>query len=191
MSARPAAIFGASLAALLAFAAPARAFEWSRVQGHTSFGYGRLMIGHAPAGSIGLTVGFDYPLRRGLDAGIDLGLFLYGNRNVDRGTLNATVDYATQDVVLFTHWQVHAGPLARVSVGPGLTHVRAELSSSAGGAEFLDLAKDDPAFTAAVDLTFMQHKPAPVRVALVAGSRVAFLPGEDWSQFSVRLGFHY
>ena len=134
-----------ALLVLLGTAAPARAdgFEWSRVQGHVSFGYGRLTVGHAPAGSIGATVGFEHPLRPGLDAGIDLGLYLYGNRTADRGTLNATLDYSSQEVVFFTHWAVARGPVSRVSIGPGLTHARTELSSAAGGAQFLDLAKDE------------------------------------------------
>ncbi len=179
--------------ALAATAAPARAdgFQWSRVQGHASFGYGRLMVGHAPAGSIGVTVGFDHPVRPGLDAGIDVGLYLYGNRTADRGSLNATLDYSAQEVDFFTHWAVPAGPVSRVSIGPGFTHVRTELSSAAGGAQFLDLAKDEVAPSLALDLSVLRRKPGPVRVALVAGYRVAFVDGPDWNQFSVRLGFHY
>ena len=179
--------------ALAATAGPARAdgFEWSRIQGHASFGYGRLTVGHAPAGSIGVTVGFEHPVRPGLDAGIDLGLYLYGNRTADRGTLNATLDYSSQEVVAFTHWAVPFGPLTRVSIGPGLTHARTELSSAAGGAQFLDLAKDEVAPSLALDLSMLRRRPAPVRVALVAGYRVAFVKGPDWNQFSLRLGFHY
>ena len=196
---RPARSFAAALAlaivvsgtALHALPARATAFEWSRVQGHASFGYGRLMIGHSPSGSIGVTVGFEHPVRPGLDAGLDLGIYLYGNRSVDRGSLNATVDYASQDVILFTHWAVPLTPLTRVSVGAGFTHARAELSASAGGGQFLDLAVDRAAPTLAVDLSMLKRRPAPVRVAIVAGFRDAFLPGEDWSQFSLRLGFHY
>lgn len=178
---------------LAAAAGPVRAdgFEWSRIQGHASFGYGRLMVGHAPAGSIGVTVGFEHPVRPGLDAGIDLGIYLYGNRTADRGSLNATLDYSSQEVVFFTHWAVPFGPLTRVSIGPGITHARTELSSAAGGAQFLDLAKDEIAPSLALDLSMLRRKPAPVRVALVAGYRVAFVDGPDWNQFSVRLGFHY
>lgn len=171
--------------------AAAAGFEWSRIQGHTSFGYGRLMVGHAPAGSIGVTVGFEHPVRPGLDAGIDFGLYLYGNRTADRGTLNATLDYSSQEVVFFTHWAVSRGPVSRISIGPGLTHARTELSSAAGGAQFLDLAKDEVAPSLALDLSILRRKPAPVRVAMVAGYRVAFVEGPDWNQFSVRLGFHY
>ncbi|MEO5618655.1 MAG: hypothetical protein ABIS67_12885 [Candidatus Eisenbacteria bacterium] len=180
-----------ALAALTASSIPAGAFEFSRVQGHMTFGYGRLMIGHSPAGSIGLTTGFDHPASSILDVGVDLGLYLYGNRNVDRGSLNATVDYGAFEVIAFTHWKVPAGPISRVSFGPGLTSARAELSSSAGGAAFLDLAVDEVAPTLALDLTAMRRKPGPVRVAAIAGLRSAFLDGEDWHQFSVRFGFHY
>jgi hypothetical protein len=183
----------ATVFALAIVSPPARAdgFEWNRLQGHLSFGYGRLMVGHAPAGSIGVTVGFEHPVRPGLDAGIDLGLYLYGNRTVDRGTLNATLDYSSQEVVFFTHWAVPLGPLSRVSIGPGFTHARTELSSAAGGAQFLDLAKDEVAPSLALDLSMLRRKVAPVRVAMVAGYRVAFVDGPDWNQFSVRVGFHY
>ena len=187
---------GSAFAMLALFGMAARpvsadGFEWSRIQGHASFGYGRLTVGHAPAGSIGVTVGFEHPVRPGLDAGIDLGLYLYGNRTADRGSLNATLDYSSQEIVFFTHWAVPFGPLTRVSIGPGLTHARTELSSAAGGAQFLDLAKDEVAPSLALDLSMLRRKPAPVRVALVAGYRVAFVEGPDWNQFSVRLGFHY
>ena len=178
--------------ALLAFTVlPAHAFEFSKVQGHLSFGYGRLMVGHSPAGSIGLTGGFDHPVTAGLDAGLDLGLYLYGNRTVDRGSLNATLDYGAFELIAFTHWKVPAGPVSRVSFGPGLTSARAELSAAAGGAAFLDLAVSEVAPTLALDLTMMRRKPAPVRIAAIAGLRSAFLDGEDWHQFSVRFGFHY
>ncbi len=185
---------GAAAAALLLAlaAAPARAeFSFSRVQGHLGFGYGRVMIGHAPAGSIGLTAGFDHPVHPRLDLGVDLGFYLYGNRNVERGSLNATVDYGSFEAIAFTHWKVPFGPLSRVSFGPGLTSARAELSASAGGAAFLDLPVDEVAPTLALDLTVMPRRPAPVRVAAIAGWRSAFLEREDWHQFSVRLGFHY
>jgi hypothetical protein len=187
---RPALLLAAALA-IATSPSSARAFEWSRVQAHTTFGYGRLTKSHPTGGSIGLTVGFEHPIRPGLDAGIDLGLYLYGNRTVERGSLNATVDYGTQDIVLFTHWQTKLGPLTRISIGPGLTHARAELSVSAGGAAFLDLAVDELAPTAAVDLTMIRRRPAPVRVGFVAGYRGIFLDEEDWHQFSVRVALHY
>lgn len=189
---RPRALGAAIAAAVLLFTAvPARAFEWSKIDGHASTGYGRLMIAHPTGGSIALTVGFEHPVRKGLAAGLDLGMYLYGSRTVERGTLNATLDYSSQDLVAFSHWEVKLGPLTRISIGPGLTHVRAELSAAAGGAQFLDLARDEVAPTAALDLSMLRRKPAPVRVALVAGVRDAFLKGEDWTQFSLRLGFHY
>jgi hypothetical protein len=180
-----------ALALLAGSAVPAAAFEFSKVQGHLSFGYGRLMVGHSPAGSIGLTGGFEHPVSSVLDAGLDLGLYLYGNRTIDRGSLNATLDYGALELIAFTHWKVPFGPISRVSFGPGLTSARAELSAAAGGAAFLDLAVDEVAPTLALDLTMMRRKPGPVRVALIAGARSAFLDGEDWHQFSVRFGFHY
>lgn len=180
-----------ALVLVAALAAPAGAFQFERVQGHMSFGYGRLMVSHSPAGSIGITVGFDHPASPLLDVGLDLGLYLYGNRTIVRGSLNATLDYSSFDLIAFTHWHVPVGPVTRLSVGPGLTFARADLSAAAGGGAFLDLPVNEVAPTLAVDLTMVKRKPAPVRVALVAGYRAALLHGEDWNQFSVRLGFHY
>jgi len=185
---------GALVAAFVllgAGAAAADGFQFSRIQGHTSFGYGHVMIGHAPAGSIGLTVGFDHPVMPAMDVGLDLGLYLYGNRTVERGSLNATLDYGSLDLIAFTHWKVPLGPISRLSIGPGLTSARAEISAAAGGAAFLDLAVDEVAPTLALDLTAMRRRVAPVRVAAIAGWRSAFLDGEDWHQFSLRFGFHY
>jgi len=166
-------------------------FEFAKVQGHASFGYGHIMVGHSPAGSIGVTVGFEHPAAPNLDLGLDLGLFLYGSRNMERGSLNATLDYSSIDLIAMTHWRVPFGPVSRLSAGAGLASARAELSASAGGAEFLDTAVDDVGPALALDLTVMQRRVSPVRVAAVAGWRSAFLDGEDWHQFSVRLGFHY
>jgi hypothetical protein len=188
---------GAAVPALLAAlalawcAAPASAFEFKKIAGHMEFGYGRLTTGNAPAGSITLGAGVDYPLPARLREGLDLGFYLFGSEGFERGSLNATVDYSAFDLVLFTHWEPVKGPIARISLGPGLTRARAQLSAAAGGASFLDLAINDACPTAALDLTFMKRKPAPVRVALVLSDRYAFRTGEDWHHFSVRLGFHY
>lgn len=187
--------FGLALAAALALATAwpgrAAAFDLHRVNGHLSFGYGRLLVSDPPAGSLNFAGGLDYPLGAGMREGLDLGFYLFGSRSVNRGSLNATVDYSAIDLVAFTHFDLSRGPLARVSLGPGLSHVRAELSTAAGGAMFLDLAASDLVPTAALDLTFMRHKPTPVRIAVVLSARTALRRGEDWNHISARFGFHY
>ena len=177
--------------ALLAFAGPASAFTLSKLGGHLGVGYEKLMISDAPGGSIGFGAGVDYPVASRFHAGVDLGFSFYGTQSVERGSFNANLDYSSVEAIAFLHWTSNWGPLARVSVGPGITHVRAAISTAVGGASFLDLARDENGATAAVDLSFMKQKPAPVRVALIVSGRQVFLPGEDWPHFAIRLGFYY
>jgi hypothetical protein len=192
---RPGAIVRLALIAaiLVAFVAPGRALalELQRVNGHMEFGYGRLVISDPPAGSLTMGAGFDYPITPRFRGGLDLGFYLFGSRSVTRGSLNATLDYSAVDLIAFSHWNVPRGPFSRVSIGPGLTAARAAISTSAGGASFLDLAVSDLAPTAALDLTMMRRKPSPVRIALVLSARSALRRGEDWNHFSARFGFHY
>jgi hypothetical protein len=190
---RRAALAAAAALALgvLAGAGPARAFELDRVAGHLSFGYSGLIIRNAPSGSLAVTGGFDYPLASGFREGIDIAFSLYGSRGFTRGSLDATVDYSSLDLIAFTHWEPARGPFARISLGPGLGRPRAELNAAAGGAQFLDLAVHEMAPAVALDLTVMQRRPAPVRVAFVLGARCIFHSGETWNEVSGRLGFHY
>ena len=190
--ARGAALAGMlALATLLPCARTASAFTLSKVGGHLGVGYERLLISDAPAGSIGFGAGVDYPVADRLHAGVDLGFSFYGTNSVERGSFNANIDYSSVEAIAFLHWDANWGPLARISAGPGITHVRAAISTAVGGASFLDLARDENGTTAAVDLTFMKQKPAPVRVALILSGRDVFLSGDDWPHFAIRLGFYY
>jgi len=175
----------------LCAARPSSAFTLAKVGGHLGFGYDKLMIADAPAGSIGLGAGADYPVGKRLHAGLDVSFSLFGTNSVERGSFNANIDYSSVEAIAFLHWDSNWGPLARVSVGPGVSRARAEISTAVGGASFLDLAVDDVGTTAAVDLTFMKQKPSPVRVALILSGREIFIPGEDWTHASIRLGFYY
>ena len=68
---------------------------------------------------------------------------------------------------------------------------RGELSTSGGGAAFSDLAVEEVAPGAALDVTVISRSASPVRVGLEVGGRVAFLDGENWSLASVRATFHF
>ncbi len=182
-----------ALGVLAAAAPPAGAFDLGRLSGHLSIGYADLVIKNAPGGSLSLGGGLDYPIAPRLREGLDIGFSLYGSRSFDHGpdSFDATLDYSSLDIVAFTHWEPAHGPFARISLGPGVGLPRAALSATAGSGEFLDLAVHDVAPAAALDLTIMRHRPAPVRVALVLGALGMFRSGEDWYEISARLGFHY
>lgn len=185
-----------SLAALLAAllgASPASAgLHLEPVRGHISFGYGRVGIANPPAGSISVSGGLDYPVAGAWRVGPDIGFHLLGSRNVERGSLLASVDYSVFELMLMTHWQPSwAGPVGRLSAGAGLFHGSGELSASGGGAFFRDLPRDENAFGVGVDVTLMQRKSAPVRVGFELGARLGFLKEETWPMGTARLAFHY
>jgi hypothetical protein len=162
------------------------------VRGNLSIGYSKLFIADAPAGNLSGAGGLDYPVTGPLRVGLEVGLHLLGSRAVERGSLLANVDYSLFEVVAFAHWTPHGlGPIGRISVGPALMSARGELSTSGGGAAFSDLAVEEVAPGAALDVTVISRSASPVRVGLEVGGRYAFLDGDDWSIGSVRVTFHY
>lgn len=185
----PLAIAGV-LASVLA-AAPARAAV-EDVRGHVSLGYAKLFVADAPGGSLSITGGLDHPLWRDVRIGAGLGFHLLGSRTETRGSLFANVDYSVFEAVLFAHWAPPGlGPVGRISAGPALISARAELSTAGGGAAFSDLAVEEVAGGFALDATLIQKRPAPVRVGLELGTRVAFLSAETWTLGTARVTFHY
>jgi hypothetical protein len=162
--------------------------EWN---GHLGFGYAKLFADQAPAGSLSLSAGADYPIASGFRGGVDIGYHLLGSRTLVRGSLFANVDYSVFDVALFAHWIPPSGPIGRVSVGPALVSAHADLSTAGGGAAFSDLAVAQTAFGVAADITAISHSSAPVRVGLEIGTRVGFLDEENWTLATARVTFHY
>jgi len=161
-------------------------------RGHLSFGYTKLLITDAPGGSMSFGGGVDYPLREDVRVGLDAAYDLLGSRTVPRGSLVANVDYSTFDFALLAHWTPQSlGPIGRISAGPALVSTRAQLSTSGGGAAFLDLAVDDVVPGAQLTVTLISRHPAPVRVGFEVDSRVAFRHEENWFLESIRLTFHY
>lgn len=180
------------LLALLLLPAPASAaVRLEDMGGHLSIGYGKLITTNAPAGSLSMAAGLDYPVAPELRAGIEFAYDLLGSRTVQRGSLFASVDYSAFEVAALAHWLPGYGPVQRLSAGPALVSARGELSVTGGGAGFSDLAVHQTAGAFAMQVTLMQSKPAPVKVGLELGGCRAFLVGEDWTLLSARLTVHY
>ncbi len=180
------------LFALLLVHAPAfAAARFGEVGGHLSIGYAKLVTTDAPGGSISMGAGLDYPLARTLRAGLDLGYDLLGSRTVQRGSLFGSVDYSAFEATAFLHWLPQRGLVRRVSLGPALVNAHGDLSVTGGGAGFSDLAVQESAAAVAAQVTLMPARPAPVRLGLELGGRLAFLAGDDWTLLSLRATVHY
>jgi hypothetical protein len=184
-----------TLLALTLLVAPAPAGAGVRladVAGHLAVGYGKLLIDPSPGGSISLGAGLDYPVAHALRAGVDIGYDLFGSRSLQRGSEFATVDYSAFEAAALLHWlPAGLGPVRRISAGPALVNAHGDLSVTAGGATFSDLAVRETAGAAALQITLMSSRPALIRPALELGSRVAFLPGPDWTILTARVSVYY
>jgi hypothetical protein len=186
-------LWGASfLLVLLLVTGPASAAaRFGEVGGHLSIGYAKLFATDAPGGSISMGAGLDYPLKPTLRAGLDLDYDLLGSRTVQRGSLYGSVDYSALQVTAFLHWLPQRGLVRRVSLGPALVNAQGVLSVTGGGAGFSDLAVHESAGAVAAQITVMKSKPAPVKLGLELGGRMAFLGGDDWTLLSLRATVHY
>jgi hypothetical protein len=183
-----------ALALLTLLAVPASvsaAARFSEVGGHLSIGYAKLSTADASGGSISMGAGLDYPLAPTLRAGLDLGYDLLGSQTVQRYGYSAAVDYSALEVTAFLHWLPQQGPVRRVSLGPALVNGQRVLSVTGGSAGFADLAGPFTAGAVAAQITLMKAKPAPVKLGLEFGGRLAFLAGKDWTLLSVRATVHY
>jgi len=178
----------------LVLAAPAAQAE-GRIQkfrGQLGIGYAKLVGDETPGGSFSMGAGVDYPVSGRLRAGLAFGYDLLGGRIVERGSFAASVDYSMVELLALAHWApTSLGPLRRISLGPGFFGARADLSTSAGGAGFSDLAVDEVAPGFALDGTVMQGGDRPVRIGLEVGGRMVFLSDDTWTMALVRFAFHY
>ena len=184
--------WAALIVGILACPVGARAETLEKFNGHLAVGYAKLFATKAPGGSMSFTGGVDYPVSPGFRAGFDLGFHLLGSRSEVRGSAVATVDYSMFEAVAFAHWIPSTlGPLGRLSFGPALLVAHADLSASAGGAGFSDLAVEDVAPGVAIDATLISRSSAPVRVGLELGGRLGFVEPEHWKLATARLAIHY
>jgi len=171
---------------------PAAASFLGDLKGHLSVGFAQLFVADAPGGSLSVTGGASYPVTPRFGVGAEIGYHLLGSRNVERGSITASIDYSVFEGVAFLHWiPSRLGPVGIVSVGPGFMSARAELSTTGGGAGFSDLAVEKVAPAAALDVTLIRRSNAPVRVGIELGTRVGFLPSDTWTLATARVAFHY
>lgn len=182
-----------ALALATAGAAPARALELAKWQGHLSFGFTALFADTlAPGGSFSLGGGLDYPIAPRLRLGVDLGYHLLGSGQTERGSLSANVDYSLFDFALLAHWEpANLGPIQRVSIGGGFGSASAELSTAGGGAGFSDLAVGETRPEFAFGVTLMPKRPMPVRAGFEAGLRIVPVRVHTWTLITGRLAIHY
>jgi len=180
------------LCALL-LAAPAHAgLSLDRFGGYLAAGYGKLFVQDAPAGSLSLGAGADYPITPTLKLGVAIGSHLLGSRTVERGSLLSDVDFAMFETVVLLDWTPPwRGPLGLVSVGPGVFVARADLSASAGGAAFEDLAVHETRPGFAATATFISRKESPLKLGLEVGGHVAFTHDETWTVGTARVTVRY
>jgi hypothetical protein len=162
-----------------------------QVQGHLAVGYGKLFEEDAPGGSLALGAGIDLPATAALRTGVEVGYMLLGTRTTQEGSLVAELDYSLFEALALLHWTPPwRGPLGRISVGPGVFNARADLTAS-GGASFEGLARAETRPGAALALTLIQRRPAPVRIGLEVGARMVWLERGTWPLATTRLVVHY
>jgi hypothetical protein len=186
------------LAAVLALAVQSTAAraDIQKVGGTLAVGGAKLFLENGqetPSGSISFAGGFDYPITAQWRVGPELGFHLLGTRNVEAGSFTASVDYSTFEASLLAHWlPTQLGPLRRVSFGPTVMSVRAEVSAGAGGASFSELAIEEVAPGVAASITLIPSRDALVRAGLEIGARAGWLPnGDRWTVGLLRLGVHF
>lgn len=188
----------AAAALLFAAAAAQAAPRLADVGGHLTLGYARLFVSQdesaslareTPAGSLSTGIGLDLPVAGGLRAGVDVGYHLLGSRTLVQGSLSSGLDYSVFEALAVLHWAPGGSPL-RLTAGPGLFIVHADLASSPIGAAFSDLAVSETRLGGAVGVTLAPRTGA-VRVGLEAGARFVPLEDETWTLALVRLALQY
>lgn len=180
------------VAALAGAAAPAHAMRLAGWKGHLALGYAKVFSDTlAPGGSFSVAGGVDYPVGPRWRIGPVLGFHLLGSTIVERGSFAANLDYSALEGALMLTWLPPAGPIARVSAGPGIASARAELSTAGGGASFLDLAVGEIQPSFALEVTAMPRGERVVAPGLELGLRVVPLDRQTWTLFTARLAIHY
>src|SRR4030095_14011439 len=96
-------------------------------RGHLAIGYGKLMEGDAPAGSISFSGGVEYPIAAQWTTGIEIGYWLLGTRIEERGSLSAEADYSAFEALALARWMVPNAPL-EIAFGPGVMNARSDLT---------------------------------------------------------------
>ena len=180
------------LLACLAPTARAGALRLEPWRGHLSIGYAHLISDEfSPGGSISVAGGLDYPVGPNLRLGPVLGIALLGSHEVTRGSVTAGLEYTLLEGALQLHWLPQAGPITRVSFGPGVAAARSSLQVGGGGANFLDLAVDEVQPELALDVSALPRRQTIVAVGLEAGVRVIPVERVTWTLATLRFTIHY
>ncbi len=195
MSHRPGSALGV-VALLLALAAPSAAGpRLADLHGHLAIGYAQVFssdTSRAPAGSLSVGTGLDYPIGAGLRAGLDVGYHLLGSRTLEEGTLSTGLDYSMLEALALLHWTPEGrGPQLVLSGGPGAFAARATLASSPVGAIFSRQAIDQWRAGMALAFTMTRRREAPVRAGLEVGVRVVPLESTTWTLVTARIAILY
>lgn len=176
----------------LAPTARAGALRLEPWRGHLSIGYAHLISDEfSPGGSISVAGGIDYPVGPNLRLGPVLGIALLGSHEVTRGSVTAGLEYTLLEGALQLHWLPQAGPITRVSFGPGVAAARSSLQVGGGGANFLDLAVDEVQPELALDVSALPRRQTIVAVGLEAGVRVVPVERVTWTLATLRFTIHY
>jgi hypothetical protein len=178
---------------LVLLAAPsARAgLHLESIRGHLAVGYGKLVTSDAPGGSISFSGGVEYPILSQWTAGVEIGDWLLGTRLIqpEEAVTGAEVDYSMFESLLLARWRMPKAPL-EIAFGPGVVHARADLTTSAP-AGFAAYAVEETRVGAALSLTAIQRRPAPVRVGVELAARAVWLEHDTWTLMAARLAIHY
>ena len=170
-------------------AAPGWLEPW---RGHLSVGYAHLTSDeYSPGGSISFAGGVDHPVGTDLRLGPVIGISLLGTHDVERGSVVAGLDYSLIEAALQLHWLPRAGPVTRVSLGPGIASARSSLQVGAGGAGFLDLAVDEVRGEVALDLSALPRRMNVVAIGVEAGLRYVPVERTPWILSTIRFTIHY
>jgi len=175
---------------LLAACGTAHAVSLADLRGHLGLGYAKLMNQGAPAGSLAIGAGVEMAVVSDLDLGVELGFDLLGGNTEERGSVSADVDYSLIEGLLLLHWAPARGPFNRVSLGPGVFHARAALTTGAP-AMFQDLPVDETAPGMGVGLEFGPKGQKLVKAGVELAARTAWLENQTWTVGLARLTVHY
>jgi len=179
------------LSGAIALASPAHAAlaDW---KGHLEVGYAKLIQGAAPSGGISVATGVDYPLNSRLRLGPDFSYHLLGTRSVLNGSINGSLDYSMWEVGLRAQWNPRSlGPLRRVTFGPALMGVSAQVSSSSAGLAFENEEVSGLRGGLALDLAWLPAHDSPVRPGVEFGTRAAFAGHDTWTVVTARFLLSY
>ena len=165
------------------------------VRGHLAIGFAHVSSSDTsatPAGSLSVGGGLDYPVGRGLRAGLDVGYHLLGSRTLVQGSLSSGIDYSLFEALALLHWSPGRGQAQLVvSGGPGIFSARAALAATAVGAAFSPQAIEQTRAGLGLGVTLTRRRVAPVRVGLEAGLRIVPLESSTWTLVTARIAMLY